>query len=158
MKASILTRTGALALVGVLSFAPVQAEDKHVHFTPDTLKWASAPASLPAGAEAVVLFGDPAAEGQFALRLRLPDGYHVPPHTHPALENVTVISGTFLLGMGETPDEEAVQVLPAGSFVSMPAGTAHYVFTEGETIVQLNTIGPWGLSYIDPADDPRKTN
>ncbi len=159
MKTSILIRTGAVALAGVLSFAPVQAEDKHVQFTPDALQWAAAPASLPKGAEAVVLFGDPAAEGQFALRLRFQDGYHVPPHTHPALENITVISGTLHLGMGAMEgDDDAVHILPAGSFVSMPAGSAHHVRAEGETIVQLHTIGPWGLTYVDPADDPRKTN
>lgn len=158
MDTTYLKLAGAAALVGALSFGPVQAEDKHVHFTPETLQWSSAPASLPPGAEAAVLFGNPAEEGQFALRLRFPDGYHIPAHTHPALENVTVISGTFRLGLGETPDENAMQELPAGSFVSMPAGTVHHVQAVGETVVQLNAVGPWSLTYVDPADDPRNIN
>ena len=112
--------------------------------------------ALPAGAEAAVLYGDPAKEGQFALRIKLPGGYHVPPHTHPVDENVTVISGKFQLGMGETADQSKADALPAGSFSSLPPGMAHYVYTDEETVIQINTMGPWGLEYINPDDDPRK--
>ena len=119
------------------------------------LDWQAAPPSLPAGAEAVVLYGDPGAEGLFALRLRVPAGYHVPPHTHPKPEVVTVISGALRLGMGETADEAAASALAAGDFFAMEPGTAHYVYADEETVIQLNSNGPWTLDYVNPADDPR---
>jgi quercetin dioxygenase-like cupin family protein len=79
----------------------------------------------------------------------------VAPHTHPVEEAVTVISGTFALGMGDTADQSKAQPLPAGSFFALPPGTAHYVFIDEETIIQISTVGPWGLTYVNPADDPR---
>jgi quercetin dioxygenase-like cupin family protein len=91
----------------------------------------------------------------FALRLKLPEGYSVPPHTRPVDEVVTVISGTFSLGMGETADQGKAQPLPAGSFFALPPSTAHYVFIDEETVIQISTIGPWGLTYVNPEDDPR---
>ena len=103
-----------------------------------------------------MLFGDPSKEGPFALRVKLPEGYSIPPHTHPADEVVTVLSGTFRLGMGETADQSKAQPLPAGSFFALSPGTAHYVFTDEETVIQINTVGPWGLTYINPKDDPRQ--
>lgn len=157
MKPLFTTMVGAMALVAGVAAAPVFAGDAHVTFVPEEIEWSAGPPALPAGAEAAVLFGDPAAEGPFALRLKFPDGYHIPAHTHPAQENVTVISGTFLLGMGEDEDEETAMPLGAGGFVSLPPGMVHHGYASGETIVQLNAIGPWGLTYIDPADDPRKT-
>jgi quercetin dioxygenase-like cupin family protein len=93
----------------------------------------------------------------FALRLKLPEGYSVPPHTHPVDEAVTVISGTFALGMGEMADQSKAQALPAGSFFVLPPGTAHYVFIDEETVIQISTVGPWGLTYVNPDDDPRKS-
>ena len=90
------------------------------------------------------------------LRLNMPEGYRVPPHTHPVDEIVTVISGTFSLGMGETADQSKAQALPAGTFFALPPGTAHYAFTDQETVIQISTIGPWKLTYINPKDDPRQ--
>ena len=76
----------------------------------------TAPPSLPAGAEAAVLYGDPAKEGMFALRIKAPKGYRIAPHTHPKPEVITVISGKFSLGLGQTGDRAGVETLPAGSF------------------------------------------
>ena len=101
----------------------------HTIVRPQDIKWGPAPAILPPGAEAAVLSGDPGKEGFFVLRLKLPAGYRVAPHTHPVDEVVTVISGTFCMGMGETADPSKAQPLPAGSFFALPPGTAHYVFT-----------------------------
>jgi quercetin dioxygenase-like cupin family protein len=111
---------------------------------------------LPPGAEAAVLFGDPSKEGYFVLRLKFPAGYSVAPHTHPVDEVVTVISGTFHEGMGETFDRRNAQAWPAGSFFARPPGMAHYVFMEEETVIQISTNGPWGLTYVNPKDDPRQ--
>jgi quercetin dioxygenase-like cupin family protein len=155
MKNAFSTLTAVVAFAGVASTAPAETMGEHTIVAPQEIKWGPAPAVLPPGAEATVLFGDPSKEGLFALRLKLPEGYSVPPHTHPVDEVVTVISGTFSLGMGETADQSKAQPLPAGSFFALPPGTAHYVFIDQETVIQISTIGPWGLTYINPEDDPR---
>jgi quercetin dioxygenase-like cupin family protein len=129
---------------------------EHGIVPPQEIKWGPAPASIPAGAEAAVLYGDPGKDGLFALRLRMPAGYHIPPHTHPKPEIVTVISGTFRLGMGETASEDKGQALPAGSFFALEPGMAHYAFADEDTVIQLNSTGPWALTYVNPADDPRQ--
>jgi quercetin dioxygenase-like cupin family protein len=133
------------------------AQDGHAIVQPDQIKWGPAPAALPSGAQMAVIYGDPTKEGLFAFRLKVPAGYKVPPHTHPVIEAVTVISGTFKLGMGETADEAKAQPLPAGSFFAFPPGTAHYVFIGEETVVQISTNGPWGITYVNPKDDPRQS-
>lgn len=144
-----------VALSGLSAFA--LAEDAHTMVAPSDVKWGPAPRVVPPGAEAAVLFGDPAKEGLFALRVKVPAGYAIAPHTHPANEVVTVISGTTRLGMGETADKNATTALPAGSFFALPPEMAHYVFFDEETVLQITTNGPWGLKYIDPAYDPQKT-
>ena len=113
-------------------------------------------ASLPAGAELAVLYGDPSKEGVFAMRLKAAKGYYIPPHTHPRPEINTVISGTVRLGMGETADHSKAQPLPVGSFFTLSPGMAHSVFFDEDTVVQVNTSGPWGINYVNPKDDPRQ--
>jgi quercetin dioxygenase-like cupin family protein len=125
-------------------------------FIPDRLDWKDGPPSLPPGAKFVVLEGDPNAQGYFAMRLQLPNGYKVPPHWHPNVERITVISGRYHLGMGERFHEEATRALPAGSYVFREAGTKQFAWAEGETVIQLTTIGPWAINYTDPSDDPRR--
>jgi quercetin dioxygenase-like cupin family protein len=148
----------ALSLIGLSGFPSFGlAEGTTTVIAPGDVKWGPAPKVLPAGAEAALLFGDPSKEGMFALRLKVPAGYAIAPHAHPANEGVTVISGTTLLGMGEKADKSAAKALPAGSFFALPSGTQHFVFFDEETVLQINTTGPWGLKYINPADDPQKT-
>jgi quercetin dioxygenase-like cupin family protein len=146
---------GAVIFAGTASM--VSAEDQHTVVPAQEIKWGPPPPGLPPGAEAVVLYGDPTREGLFAMRLKVPDGYRVPPHTHPQPEVVTVISGTFRLGMGETADASKAQALPAGSFFALSPGMAHYAFFEGETVTQITTNGPWDIRYVDPKDDPRQS-
>jgi quercetin dioxygenase-like cupin family protein len=124
-------------------------------FTPSELTWTAAPTALPAGAEIAVLEGNPSNPGPFTMRVRFPAGYTIAPHSHPADEHVTVISGVFQLAMGDTFDATKIEKLQAGSFAVMPAGMNHFARTEEVTVVQLNGIGPWGLDYVNPADDPR---
>src|SRR5918996_2252237 len=157
MKIALPALIAAVALAGVAPTATADTMDGHTIVAPQEIKWGPAPAVLPPGAEASVLFGDPSKEGLFALRLKLPEGYSVPPHMHPVDEVVTVISGTFQLGMGETADQGTAQALPAGSFFALPPGEAHYVFIDEETVIQISTVGPWGLTYVNPEDDPRKS-
>jgi quercetin dioxygenase-like cupin family protein len=147
---------GIVALASAASAATAQTADAHKVVSPQEIKWAPAPASLPPGAELAVLYGDPSKEGVFAMRIKAAKGYYIPPHTHPKPEINTVISGTVRLGMGETADQSKAQPLPAGSFFALAPGMAHYVFFDEDTVVQVNTAGPWGLSYVNPKDDPRQ--
>ena len=147
---------GLVALPGGDSAAMAQMAGGHEVVAPNEIECGPGPTVLPPGAKAAVLFGDPAKPGLFALRIKLPEGYNIPPHTHPVDEVVTVISGTFRLGMGETADRATAQPLPGGSFFALLPGTAHYAFTDEETVIQINTVGPWGLTYINAKDDPRQ--
>ena len=133
------------------------AEDKkhEVLVTPADVKWQDGPPSLPKGAMIAVLEGDPAKEGPFVMRAKLPDGYRVPPHTHPKTERVTVLSGTFYIGMGDKFDEKAGKEMPAGSYGQWPAGMKHFAWVKGETVIQIHGTGPWGIQYVNPDDDPR---
>jgi hypothetical protein len=156
----ILSVAAALALVcgsrgGEVHGRKGGAADLAV-FTPREIKWVDAPAVLPRGAKVAALEGDPGKPGPFVLRVRVPDGYRIPPHTHARPERVTVISGTFHIGMGATFDKSKGRAMPAGSFGTWPAGMQHYVWAEGETVIQLHGIGPWSLTYVNPADDPRR--
>jgi quercetin dioxygenase-like cupin family protein len=149
------TATAIAVLLAAPAAAPAGTMDAHKVVAPQEIEWGPAPAVLPPGAQAAVLFGDPSKEGLFALRLKLPAGYRVPPHTHPVDEVVTVVSGTLALGMGESADKGKARPLPAGSFFALPPGMAHYVFIDEETVIQISTVGPWGLTYVNPKDDPR---
>jgi quercetin dioxygenase-like cupin family protein len=140
-----------LMLVGV----PARAQHAHTIALPETLRWVEPPV-LP-GARMAVVQGDPSKEGLFVYRLKLPAAYRIPPHTHKASENVTVLSGVFFMGVGETFDAQAGQALPAGGFVSIPPSHAHYAWAgDRETIVQVHGMGPTDLIFFNPADDPRK--
>lgn len=139
-----------------LPAAAGNAATDHALVSPGEIEWAPGPPSIPQGAKAAVLYGKPGEPGLFALRLWLPAGYHLPPHTHPKPEVVTVISGEFKIGMGREADRNAARALAPGSFFAFPPGMAHYAYTDVETVIQLNSIGPWGLEYVNPADDPRR--
>jgi hypothetical protein len=89
------------------------------------------------------------------FRVKAPDGYRIPPHTHPKTERVTVIAGTFHIGMGDKFDEKAATAMPAGTYGYWKAGMKHFVWVKGETIVQFHGEGPWSIQYVNPADDPR---
>lgn len=130
-------------------------DDEFVVFSAKEIKWRDGPASLPPGAKMAVFEGDPMKDGPFVMRLWLPDGYRVPPHTHPKTERLTVISGTFNIGMGDKFDAKAGREMPAGSFGYWGAGMKHFAWAKGETVIQLHGIAPWSIQYVDPGDDPR---
>lgn len=159
MKARCASLFGVTALAGALAFGAQAADTMDATVLPaDQIAWSEGPPSIPPGAQAASLYGNPGAEELFALRLKLPADYHIPPHTHPRPEIVTVLSGTLLLGHGEAADRDAAEPLPAGSFFALEPGHAHFVYADGETVIQLNSSGPWALEYIDAADDPRTQN
>jgi quercetin dioxygenase-like cupin family protein len=141
----------SLALV---SAAPPHAGKGHAVVTPDDIMWVDGPASLQKGAKMVILEGDPGKDGPFVMRVKLPDGFRIMPHTHPKDERVTVISGTLYLGMGATFDAKAAKEMPAGSYGRTGAGMKHFGWVKGETVLQVHGAGPWGITYVNPADDP----
>ena len=157
MKIALPTLIAAAAAAGIAFTTPASAMERPTSASPQDIKWSPAPAMLPPGAQAAVLLGDPGKEGLFVLRLKFPKGYRVAPHTHSVDEVVTVISGTLGLGMGTAvyADQTKVQPFPAGSFLALPSETAHYVFIDEETTLQVSGNGPWRLTYINPKDDPR---
>jgi quercetin dioxygenase-like cupin family protein len=128
----------------------------HVVVRADDVKWSPAPPSLPAGAQAAIISGDPGKAGPYVLRAKFPDGYKVPPHWHPTDENVTVLQGTFMAGKGDKFDPSNSVALPAGSFVCMPKNMRHFAWAKGDTIIQVHGMGPFEITYVNSADDPRK--
>ena len=133
------------------------AQATHVMVTPDQVKWGPSPPSLPPGAQLAVLEGDPSKTGSsFALRIKFPDGYKVPPHWHPTDERVLVLTGTLGVGVGEKFDPAAGHELPTGSYAVMPQGVRHFAWAKGDTVIQVSGMGPFEINYVNPADDPRK--
>lgn len=149
MKALIsVTATAMTCAVG--GPGAVVAQGAATIVTPQEIEWGAAPASLPPGAQAATLYGDPAKDGPFTLRLKLPKGYTIPPHSHGKPEIVTVISGTLRVGMGDTLDLNQAEALPAGSFFAMSPGMVHFAATDEDTVLQLNSTGPWSITYVNP--------
>ena len=132
------------------------AHDKTA-FTPDTISWGPPPPFVAPGAQLAVIEGNPSAStGDFTIRLKMPDGYRIAPHWHPNRENVTVISGTFKVGMGDTFDTDKMATFAAGSFAYLDPDMHHYAMAAGEVIVQVHGNAPLQFNYVNPADDPSK--
>ena len=145
----------SLLLFVIPSAATGQGKSSMALFPGIELEWKDGPPSLPKGATMAILEGDPTQPGVFTMRLRFPDGFQVFPHWHTQTEHATVIKGTLHFGMGERFDRSSTQTLVTGSFGYWPAGTKHFAWAEGETILQLHGQGPWTITYVNAADDPR---
>lgn len=145
--------TAALMVVANAAFA----DDAHHarELTPADIKFEDNPA-FPKGAQSELIHGDPSKPEFFIIRLRFPPNYVVPPHTHPAFESVTVLTGAMGSGMGDKVEKSKGRMLEAGSLLLLPANHPHYVWTEGEeTIIQVAATGPFDIIYVNPEDDPR---
>jgi quercetin dioxygenase-like cupin family protein len=145
--AGMMQTSGAAASPADELFSPPQAS------SPAPLRWGPVP-GVPKGMEGAGLYGDPSKRDLYALRIRLPDGYFMPPHLQPEGEILTVIHGTLIVGLGEGFDRERAEVLRAGSVSILPARKPHYFRAVGETIVQVEGIGPLDIEYVNPADAP----
>jgi hypothetical protein len=159
MNGTWIHRGTALLVVFVLSLigGSPDAQTGHLMVTPTHLKWMDNPPTMMPGAKMAVMQGDPTKAGPYVYRLKIPANYKVMPHRHPVDEHLTVLSGTFYLAVGEKFDpEKGRQGFPVGSFLVMPAEIAHFAWTKEETIVQVHGVGPSGITYVNPADDPRK--
>jgi mannose-6-phosphate isomerase-like protein (cupin superfamily) len=132
------------------------ARPQAVSVNADDIKWGDPPPQFPKGAQLAVLHGDPSKKGPFTLRFKMPDAYRLSPHWHTQDEQLTVVSGTFLLHMGDTMDAPA-ESLGAGAYHYLPGKMHHSAEADGETVVQVHGMGPFDIHYLNPADDPSKT-
>jgi ChrR-like protein with cupin domain len=161
MKRILFVTLAAVAILGFASLrstiaALAAAHDKNA-FTPDTIPWGPPPPFINPGAQLAVIEGNPGAtSGDYTVRLKMPDGYRIAPHWHPQRENVTVISGTFKVGMGDTFDKDKMASFSAGSFAFLDPDMHHYAMAVGEVIVQVHGNAPLQFNYLNPADDPSK--
>jgi len=129
---------------------------QHAVVTSGDLKWGPAPPGLPAGAEVAVVDGDPSKPGPYVMRAKFPAGYRVQPHFHPTDENLTIISGSLSVGMGDKFDDTSLKALGAGDFVRMPKQMHHYATAKDAVTFQIHGMGPFAITYVNPSDDPRK--
>jgi len=150
MKGRLLFSAGLIAATIGVAFA----QDGHVMSAPKDLKWGDPPAVFEKGASFALVSGDPSKEGLYVVRLKMPAGYRINPHWHPTDEHVTVISGTFALGMGEKFDKSKMTELPAGGYALLPAKMPHYAMAKTAAVVQVHGTGPFALTYVNAADDP----
>jgi anti-sigma factor ChrR (cupin superfamily) len=145
----------ALAFV-LVSTNAVIAEDMKMPMNATDVKWGPAPPVFPKGAEIAVLSGDPFKDGPYVVRLKMPGGYKIPAHNHPTTEYVTVISGTFNIGMGDKLDEKQGIKMTAGGWAEAAAKMNHYAWASSPSVVQVHGQGPFAITYVNPADDPSK--
>jgi hypothetical protein len=150
---TLLAGLTSLALCVSLDAA---AQDHHATVQPDTVKWGPGPGAYPPGAQFAVMSGDPAKEGFYVVRLKVPAGYRIAPHTHPNDENVTVLSGSFGIGTGDRFDTTKGAMLKAGGYSRVGKGMSHYAWFSEDTVIQLHGQGPQGITYVNTSDDPRK--
>jgi quercetin dioxygenase-like cupin family protein len=156
MKTRVQMVLLALAVVGALVAVSFAEQAKKPSATADhkvvrdsDLTWKP----LIKGNDMAVLSGDPDKEGEpYVIRIRQAEGAKVPPHWHPADEYLTVLKGTFLVGMGETYDESKLQPVTTSNFIFIPREMRHFANCKGETIVQVHGIGPFKVNWVNPGE------
>jgi quercetin dioxygenase-like cupin family protein len=156
MKLAIMSFAFAFGLCLLVPgpHARAQHAGAHIMLDPSELTWNDLP-SLP-GVKISVIEGPLNQAVPIMFRLKFPPNFKVPPHWHPGIEHITIISGTLHMGIGDAFDASKTRALKPGSISIMQPGTHHYVWTDEETIGQIHSIGPWSVNYVNPADDPAK--
>ncbi len=154
-KFAPLTLLGALCVFGAPHAQAQHAASDHMMVLPTDLKWAPSPA-LPAGAQIAVIQGPLSEAVPFIARVKFPANAKVPAHWHSAIEHVTVVSGVMNMGTGDKLDISKTRAFGPGGVTIMQPGTRHFAWFGEETVIQLHGVGPWTVTYVDPADDPRK--
>lgn len=153
MKAVRIAAVGFALGLGAFVSVPAWATEYNAVMPPD-IKWADAP-SIGPGAKTAVIDGDPKSSGPFVMRLKVPPKTEIKVHTHPADENVTVLSGTLYFAAGDKFDTKTAKSFGPGSYFSIAKGKPMFAYTrDKEAVLQLHGNGPWGLTYLDPADGP----
>jgi quercetin dioxygenase-like cupin family protein len=153
IAASIALACGLCTVLVPQSLA--QHTNEHVMLAPSDLAWTDLP-SLP-GVKIAVIEGPLNEVGPIMFRLKFPANYKVAPHWHPGIEHITILSGTLHMGIGDVFDQSKTRALTPGSVAIMPPRTHHFVWTSEETIGQVHSTGPWSVTYVNPADNPLKT-
>ena len=155
MKTSLVALALALSLTYLGASSAAAQAPTHTMVAPGDLKWADVP-SLPAGAKLAVIEGPLNEAVPFTMRIQLPANYQIPAHSHPAIEHVTVISGTINMGLGDKLDRSKTKALSVGGVAIMQPKTNHFLWTAQAAVVQVHGVGPWAINYVNAADDPRK--
>jgi quercetin dioxygenase-like cupin family protein len=145
-----------LAVLCTIGVAQEKTTSSHILLTAPELKWGDPPPVFRKEARMAVVSGDPGKAGLFVVRLKMPAGYKIAPHWHPTDEHVTVLSGSFALGMGDRFDAATMKTLPAGGYALLPAEMRHFAMAKTAATVQVHGTGPFVLNYVNPADDPSK--
>ena len=155
--AAIAMVTIATSLVAQEASPPPMPRPSHVLVNAAALKWGPPPPVFEQkGATFTVISGDPSQSGIYVVRIKMQPGYRIAPHWHPTDEHVTVLSGTFQIGMGDSFDRTALKDLSSGGYVLLPAEMHHFAMAKTATEVQVHGMGPFALTYVNPADDPSK--
>ena len=153
---SVLTFVVAASVLPLTTAVAAEAMGDMTFINQGDVKWGDAPPVLPKGAKIAVLSGDPFKPGSYVIRLKMPAGYKIAPHWHSQTENLTVISGAFNIGSGDTVDKAHAHLMNAGGFHYLPAKAHHYAYTNAATVLQIHGEGPFDITYINPDDDPQK--
>jgi quercetin dioxygenase-like cupin family protein len=152
----MILAVSAFAAITCVTLSPAWAQSNgHKLVKSADLKWSDVP-SLPKGAQATVIEGPMNEAVPFTVRIKFPANHRLPPHWHPAVERVTVLSGEFHTGMGEKFDDKKVMGLKQGDMMIMQPKTPHHALTKAATVVQVHGTGPWAVNYVNADGDPRK--
>jgi quercetin dioxygenase-like cupin family protein len=137
----LLSRVFLTAIACAMLSTVAAASPMPTIVSPDTAKWQPVPGFK--GWQMAAVVGNPTKAGSYyAYLLKAPAGGTAPPHYHAMTENVTVLSGTFMVGLGDKMDEAAMKTLPVGTIASIPAGVHHYAMAKTETLLEVSGIGP----------------
>ena len=140
----------------VRSHQPGQAVFKAI--VPEDIVWKSFSA-LPPSVRLAVIVGQPSQPGPYMIRVKVPRGLKLMPHRHPEDRIYTVISGVFYIGLGDEFDADKLEAYPPGAVIVLPGNTSHFHWAKsGEYVAQVTAVGPLGLEYVNPKDDPRNSN
>lgn len=121
----------------------------------DNAEWKPGPAFY--GPQAQMMMEEEKEEPDvYQMRVKLPDGFKIPPHWFEDKVRLDVLSGILYIGSGDQIDKEQAQELKAGGYKTLPPEIRHYGIVEGPTIIKLTTSAPWSVNYVNPEDDPRK--
>jgi hypothetical protein len=154
---SFVPGSASLAL-GLMLGIPALAQVGQPHpvaMTPSEMSWVSQGPLAAPGMEQVNLVGDPLKPGPYTLRLKFPKGFKIAPHTHPDAREITIVSGVYATGYGETFDSAKLKVLPIGSFYTEPANLPHFIEIEEDTVLQVSGTGPSGRKFVNPSDNSK---
>jgi hypothetical protein len=153
------TIAGLMAILATSEICTVLAEDSSLEYnrvTSSDIKWAPIP-SMPKGTQTTVLHGNPGKPGLYTVRLKIPANSKMPVHSHPDERVRVIISGTYYSALGDKVDTSKLLSFPPGTFSHVPPKVWQFAETRDEEVIfEITGIGPTGIDYLNPEDDPRK--